>query len=714
MIIEHAAQWANQPRYWVDALIATFEPYWTFLVGLSALVGAYFTYRQTQITKQAASGSHKQPRIRLYPAQKLAPANFVGAFAVGTKRYFPISKDQAIADAVELGNDLLIIGRGGIGKSHAAVQHIRQFAHKHRSENWKVILLDRFNLGEIRGSTLPRGNYIIFFDDLDHYISGNDSYDFFDAIGVARERAQRLRIIGTVRSTSPEFDAVGTTRAFSRFSLVLLEDWNTEQRDALLSETGVDPAFWDGTPLSGKQPSSEMEHRAYRNLPYLPIQVLACAKVCNAHGLQYVRKELLRALVKSLTPQADESMVAISFEAIERAGFLKQSDEAIQVYSPYYDFISADHDAIWRNLCAIMLNDPGHSKELFRVARMTYLTQDYGLALNLFKGFVKHAPEVEAGHYRLGLTHMRLKQWSAAIDSFKTAVEIAPGFASALFQLAVAYDRANQKELSKATRLKAIAATASATPTLLLQQGEMLLASNEPKEALTFIELSLERDPCVRHGWGLKGQAHLRLGEIDLAETAFEKAVGQNPDAFVYFGLGQVARRRKDWGKAEEHFRKAVEMLPEFAQAHSLLGQALQRKGDSTEAVASFKKAIELGATAAHFGIGLIYHRQKDWENAAKHFEAATIEQPSLALAYSYLGTSRERLGDQPAALEAHKKASELAPDDKNIWSFYAAALKRNDQTEAAKQAYLKCLEIDPSFAAAVEGLNSIELRPNN
>ena len=46
--------------------------------------------------------------------------------------------------------------------------------------------------------------------------------------------------------------------------------------------------------------------------------------------------------------------------------------------------------------------------------------------------------------------------------------------------------------------------------------------------------------------------------------------------------------------EALEHFQKAVEINPNYVEAHSNLGQALLQKGQMDEAVAQFKKALEI------------------------------------------------------------------------------------------------------------------------
>src|SRR4051812_19200419 len=57
---------------------------------------------------------------------------------------------------------------------------------------------------------------------------------------------------------------------------------------------------------------------------------------------------------------------------------------------------------------------------------------------------------------------------------------------------------------------------------------------------------------------------------------------------------GIAAESRGDVEAAEEMFRQATDISPEWAQAHLNLGMARQSKGDLRGAVASYERAIAL------------------------------------------------------------------------------------------------------------------------
>jgi tetratricopeptide (TPR) repeat protein len=167
------------------------------------------------------------------------------------------------------------------------------------------------------------------------------------------------------------------------------------------------------------------------------------------------------------------------------------------------------------------------------------------------------------------------------------------------------------------------------------------------------------------------------------------------------------------------HFRTATDLLPDFAQAYSLLGQSLQKLRRVDDAIAAFEHAVRLGEDATgHFGLGLAYRIKGVWPNAVQHFEMAVANDQSFGVAYSYLGTALEKLGKFNEALEAHKKSISIDSKSKYFHFSYAEGLAKFGRTQDAIAAYEASLRIDPGFAPALRRLkamrvaNGLEHRP--
>jgi Flp pilus assembly protein TadD len=81
-----------------------------------------------------------------------------------------------------------------------------------------------------------------------------------------------------------------------------------------------------------------------------------------------------------------------------------------------------------------------------------------------------------------------------------------------------------------------------------------------------------------------------------------------------------------------DHYRKALEIQPNYAMAHNNLGSALAHQGRCDEAFTEYQKALEL--------------------------------QPNLVLAHDNLGDLLATRGQYPEALVHYRKALEIQPGD--------------------------------------------------
>jgi adenylate cyclase len=92
--------------------------------------------------------------------------------------------------------------------------------------------------------------------------------------------------------------------------------------------------------------------------------------------------------------------------------------------------------------------------------------------------------------------------------------------------------------------------------------------------------------------------------------------------------------------------------------------------------------------------------------------EAALAIDPDYAFAHAVLGHARSLLAHQPepeataeAALEALRRALQLAPDDPTVHHCHAALLGNLGRTEDAIRAWTRARELDPNSAGARAGL---------
>ena len=161
---------------------------------------------------------------------------------------------------------------------------------------------------------------------------------------------------------------------------------------------------------------------------------------------------------------------------------------------------------------------------------------------------------------------------------------------------------------------------------------------------------------------------HMQAREGGAALTAAQEAVAFDGNVAAYrdlLGLIYLQLQRPDL--AVEHFQRAVQIDPKFADAHFHLGTALAETRRWEEAVTTYRTAIALPNITvpdfAHQNLGVALYNLRRYREAEQALRFAISLDPRLQAAYYHLGllfTAEQR---QEEAKAAFRHARQLGPD---------------------------------------------------
>ena len=103
-----------------------------------------------------------------------------------------------------------------------------------------------------------------------------------------------------------------------------------------------------------------------------------------------------------------------------------------------------------------------------------------------------------------------------------------------------------------------------------------LLASDQDKlgDARIYLEKALAlKDDDVDILTAL-GTVHLKAGDDSEAEALFQKALEQGESDVLYNNMGTLFFRRKDYKRAKEFYRKALDINPDYQEARENIALA--------------------------------------------------------------------------------------------------------------------------------------------
>ncbi len=122
--------------------------------------------------------------------------------------------------------------------------------------------------------------------------------------------------------------------------------------------------------------------------------------------------------------------------------------------------------------------------------------------------------------------------------------------------------------------------------------------------------------------------------------------------------------RQGRFDEAMAQAKMAIEIEPDYADAHNCLGFALFQTGQFADAISHFQAALKIRPdfASAHNNLGMALLRTGQLDEAASHFQEALRIQPDLADAQNNLGVALLQKGQPEAAVTHYRLAIELKP----------------------------------------------------
>jgi tetratricopeptide (TPR) repeat protein len=287
---------------------------------------------------------------------------------------------------------------------------------------------------------------------------------------------------------------------------------------------------------------------------------------------------------------------------------------------------------------------------------------------------------------------------------------VAAGLAAA----ALAWRRSKPAGFLAATFFLLLAPTSSVVPLVLEPVGEHRM----------YLPLACLLALAVAGGYAWLGRkalpafaaAALALGAATFARNAdyldpvrlWSGSVAAFPrSARAQVDLGNALADRGGAAEAIGHYRQALRLRPDYAEAHYNLAVALERTGaPRAEAIAEYRAALRLKPdfAAAEFGLAdALAAAPGGLPEAVAHYEAALRREPGSAAAHYNLGNALRRTpGREDEALAQFAEAVRLDPASAPAHNNLANELARRPGRAAEAIAhYEAALRLDPNLAEA-------------
>ena len=203
----------------------------------------------------------------------------------------------------------------------------------------------------------------------------------------------------------------------------------------------------------------------------------------------------------------------------------------------------------------------------------------------------------------------------------------------------------------------------------------------------------------------------LELGYIDEAIRHYRRALELQPDyTKARGGLGDALAKQGRFDEAISQYRQALSTDPNYSHAHGNLGVALSAQGELDEAVSEFHLALQIKRddAEAHNSLGTVLVAQGKLDEAIRHFRMALEARPHHADAHYNLGSVLRSQGRFDEAIDQFQQILQTRPDYAYAYCGLGLILQARGKLDEAIGCYRQALEIEPDCAEAHANLGDL------
>jgi tetratricopeptide (TPR) repeat protein len=203
-----------------------------------------------------------------------------------------------------------------------------------------------------------------------------------------------------------------------------------------------------------------------------------------------------------------------------------------------------------------------------------------------------------------------------------------------------------------------------------------------------------------------------RAGVYENSESLWRDTVEKNPSAWVaHYNLGTALLRENKLQDAIKHYKRALEIKPDYLEGRNNLAVILFQAGKIDDAVAHLKEAARISPNSAeiqqNLGSALLMAGRPN--DAIVHLEQVVRINPDSAAGHYNLGNAFFQAGKGQDAIGQYEQAVRLSPDYVQAHVNLGFALAQRGRLDEAVQHWKIALRLDPSNQDAERGLERVQ-----
>lgn len=218
-------------------------------------------------------------------------------------------------------------------------------------------------------------------------------------------------------------------------------------------------------------------------------------------------------------------------------------------------------------------------------------------------------------------------------------------------------------------------------------EGNISINQGKYDEAISIFEKLLNQNQNIENVLSSIGLCYYYKGDYNLAIDYYTKSLSKNNLLFgSYYGRASSYRMIAENDKAENDYKKIIELNPNFYLAYKNLGSIESERGNKKEALSYYEKAIQFSAPKKYDYLYLskatIEHSLGKFKESNDDLKIVLALNPKHKIAYVDLGYNYIAMKDYKNAILSFSKYLEFNKDPKYFLekAFCELQLKMNNE----------------------------------
>ena len=337
-------------------------------------------------------------------------------------------------------------------------------------------------------------------------------------------------------------------------------------------------------------------------------------------------------------------------------------------------------------------NDP---VALFNRGQDAHEKGDLKTAVELYRKAIELAPEFPEAEYQLASAFVALNRRDDAEKSFRRAIELRAEWSLPMAGLGALLVEKNQFAEAEEVLRKAIELDEQNSPAYVAMTDLRLKTKAAPavlRELLSRLHILTSKAKPTAALWSARASVERALGDFPTARASIGRALAIEPaNKAALAEKGEIALAENDAATAVESARALLKTSPASAPAKFLLARGLAAGGNAEESLKIIDSIEKSSPEIAEFRAKILANSSVNAADLEKQLQSEPKNAAVLGRLCSLL-----RAENPLKALDYCRRAAEAEPTNLNHAIGYGAALVQAKQFEQAVVLFRRILEMAP------------------